>query len=77
MYHSPHTVTDDFNCSKEKLEPVTLLHMLFQQALSLQPLDLTTLPKAKALPIFYDWDGLYNQGVINGLEWKTNRFRLI
>ena len=53
MCHSPHTVTDDFTCSEEDLEPVTLLNTLFQQALSLQPLDLTTLPEAKALPRFF------------------------
>ncbi|PSW10328.1 metal-dependent hydrolase [Photobacterium rosenbergii] len=28
-------------------------------------------------PFFYDWGGLYQQGVIDGLEWKTNRFRFI
>lgn len=28
-------------------------------------------------PFFYDWGGLYNQGVIDGYEWKQNRFRLI
>jgi inner membrane protein len=28
-------------------------------------------------PFFYDWGGLYNQGIIDGAEWKANRFRLI
>ena len=28
------------------------------------------------LPFFYDWAGLYKSGLIDGLEWKTNRFRL-
>ncbi|CAK2040363.1 inner membrane protein [Vibrio crassostreae] len=28
-------------------------------------------------PFFYDWGGMYQEGVIDGLEWKTNRFRLI
>ncbi|MBE0506969.1 MAG: metal-dependent hydrolase [Marinospirillum sp.] len=26
-------------------------------------------------PFFYDWHGLYNQGVIDGSEWRANRFR--
>ena len=46
------TVTDDFTCSEEDLEPVTLLNTLFQQALSLQALNLTTLSETKALPRF-------------------------
>ncbi len=28
------------------------------------------------LPFFYDWAGLYRSGLIDGLEWKNNRFRL-
>jgi inner membrane protein len=28
------------------------------------------------LPFFYDWSGLYRSGLIDGLEWKTNRFKL-
>ena len=28
-------------------------------------------------PFFYDWGGLYQQGVIDGFEWKKNRFRLL
>ncbi|MEZ9047661.1 metal-dependent hydrolase [Vibrio cyclitrophicus] len=28
-------------------------------------------------PFFYDWGGMYQEGVIDALEWKTNRFRLI
>ncbi|UTZ25194.1 hypothetical protein HB762_28435 (plasmid) [Vibrio campbellii] len=28
-------------------------------------------------PFFYDWAGMYEQGLIDALEWKTNRFRLI
>lgn len=27
-------------------------------------------------PFFYDWGGLYNSGVIDGSEWRANRFRL-
>lgn len=27
------------------------------------------------MPFFYDWMGLYNEGVISGHEWRTNRFR--
>ena len=27
------------------------------------------------MPFFYDWMGLYNHGVIDGSEWRTNRFR--
>lgn len=28
-------------------------------------------------PFFYDWGGLYDSGLIDGKEWKANRFRLI
>ncbi|AXB34764.1 hypothetical protein DSB67_25520 (plasmid) [Vibrio campbellii] len=28
-------------------------------------------------PFFYDWAGMYEQGLIDALEWKANRFRLI
>nr|WP_257784184.1 hypothetical protein [Vibrio scophthalmi] len=28
-------------------------------------------------PFFYDWSGMYDKGLIDALEWKTNRFRLI
>lgn len=28
-------------------------------------------------PFFYDWGGLYSRGVIDGYEWKINRFRLL
>ncbi|CAH1539036.1 hypothetical protein THF5H11_260017 [Vibrio jasicida] len=28
-------------------------------------------------PFFYDWAGVYEQGLIDVLECKTNRFRLI
>ncbi|EKO5187824.1 metal-dependent hydrolase [Vibrio vulnificus] len=28
-------------------------------------------------PFFYDWSGMYERGLIDALEWKTNRFRLI
>jgi inner membrane protein len=28
-------------------------------------------------PFFYDWSGLYQQGLIDAMEWKTNRFRFI
>jgi inner membrane protein len=26
-------------------------------------------------PFFYNWAGLYDQGIVDGSEWKTNRFR--
>ena len=26
-------------------------------------------------PFFYDWAGLYEQGIIDGKEWKDNRFK--
>lgn len=26
-------------------------------------------------PFFYDWAGLYEQGIVDGKEWKDNRFR--
>ena len=28
-------------------------------------------------PFFYNWGGLYNEGLIDGKEWKDNRFRLL
>ena len=28
-------------------------------------------------PFFYDWEGMYESGVIDGAEWKANRFRLL
>jgi inner membrane protein len=28
-------------------------------------------------PYFYDWSGLYVEGIIDASEWKTNRFRLM
>ena len=28
-------------------------------------------------PFFYDWAGLYETGVIDGIEWKANRFRFL
>lgn len=28
-------------------------------------------------PFFYDWGGLYNDGLIDGKEWKDNRFRFL
>lgn len=28
-------------------------------------------------PFFYDWSGMYERGLIDALEWETNRFRLI
>ena len=28
-------------------------------------------------PFFYDWSGLYNDGVIDGYEWKKVRFNII
>lgn len=29
------------------------------------------------VPFFYDWAGMYERGLIDTLEWKANRFRLI
>lgn len=26
-------------------------------------------------PFFYNWGGLYEQGIVDGAEWKANRFR--
>ena len=26
-------------------------------------------------PFFYNWAGLYEQGIVDGAEWKANRFR--
>ena len=26
-------------------------------------------------PFFYDWNGLYQSGVVDAKEWKDNRFR--
>lgn len=28
-------------------------------------------------PFFYDWSGMYHEGLIDAQEWKQNRFRLI
>ena len=28
-------------------------------------------------PFFYNWGGLYDEGVIDGKEWKDNRFRFL
>lgn len=28
-------------------------------------------------PFFYDWGSMYQEGLIDALEWKANRFRLI
>lgn len=29
------------------------------------------------VPFFYDWAGMYNQGIIDASEWKKNRFRIL
>lgn len=29
------------------------------------------------MPFFYEWGKLYNNGVIDGYEWKQNRFKFI
>lgn len=29
------------------------------------------------IPFFYDWSRLYEQGIIDGSEWRTNRFRFL
>ena len=28
-------------------------------------------------PFFYNWGGLYEQGIIDGAEWKANRFKFL
>jgi inner membrane protein len=28
-------------------------------------------------PFFYDWGGLYGDGLLDGSEWRANRFRLL
>lgn len=28
-------------------------------------------------PFFFDWSGLYENGIIDAFEWKSNRFKLI
>lgn len=28
------------------------------------------------LPFFYDWAAYFESGLVDGLEWKTNRFRI-
>ena len=32
---------------------------------------------AEWFPFFYNWSGLYEAGVIDGSEWKANRFRFL
>lgn len=29
------------------------------------------------IPFFYDWGALYERGIIDGSEWRTNRFRFL
>jgi inner membrane protein len=29
------------------------------------------------IPFFYDWDGFFDRGLIDGLEWRGNRFNVI
>jgi inner membrane protein len=28
------------------------------------------------VPFMYDWSGLYQQGVIDGKEWRDNRWKI-
>ena len=32
---------------------------------------------ASFIPFFYNWGGLYEEGIIDANEWKTNRFKFI
>jgi len=32
---------------------------------------------AAFIPFFYDWGELYDQGIIDGSEWRANRFRFL
>jgi inner membrane protein len=32
---------------------------------------------ADFLPYFFNWEGLYEQGVIDGSEWRANRFHFL
>lgn len=34
-------------------------------------------PDSGFMPYFYDWSGYYQQGLIDGKEWKDNRFRFL
>lgn len=38
-----------------------------------------TKPKSdnEFMPFFFQWGSLYEQGIIDGIEWKANRFKLI
>ena len=36
-----------------------------------------TLGFAGWYPFFYDWGGLYGVGLLDGSEWRANRFRLL
>ena len=29
------------------------------------------------IPFFYQWGELYNQGIVDGIEWKINRFKFL
>lgn len=29
------------------------------------------------IPFFYDWGGMYEQGIIDGSEWRANRFHFL
>ena len=33
--------------------------------------------RAEFAPFFYDWGGLYERGIIDGVEWRANRFRFL
>ena len=37
----------------------------------------TTLFNSEFMPFFYHWGELYQDGIIDGSEWKANRFKLI
>jgi len=37
----------------------------------------TTMLSSEFMPFFYNWSELYDSGLIDGSEWKLNRFKLI
>ncbi len=37
---------------------------------------MTLMPSGSWAPFFYDWAGYYESGVIDGYEWRVNRFRI-
>ena len=37
---------------------------------------MSLMPSGSWAPFFYDWAGYYESGVIDGYEWRVNRFRI-